>query len=77
MKAVTDFLTKYLSYLLAMGCIALAGFFVRQAQADAVQDEKLKTQDHLIEIMRAENREDHRRIQDKLDRIADAVRVGK
>jgi hypothetical protein len=74
MKAITDFATRYLSYLLATGCIAIAGFLVHQAQADAVQDEKLKAQENLIEILRIENREDHRRIQDKLDELARAVR---
>lgn len=74
MKALTDFATKYLSYLLAGTCIGLAGFFVRQAQADAVQDEKLKAQENLIEILRIENREDHKRIQDKLDALALTLR---
>jgi hypothetical protein len=74
MKAVTEFATKYLAYLLAGTCIGLATFFMHQVQADAVQDEKLKTHDSFIEIMRLENREDHKRIQDKLDALADAVR---
>ena len=69
MKAITEFTTRYLSYLLAMGCMALAGFFVHQAQADAIQDEKLREQESQISLLRKENREDHRAIEARLNEL--------
>ena len=69
MRAVNEFLTKWASYFFAMGAIALAGFFVHQGQADAIQDEKLREQESQISLLRKENREDHRTIEARLNEL--------
>jgi hypothetical protein len=71
---MSDFATKYAAHFLGAGCVAFIAFLVGIATALAANDERdnsqdgrLDSQDHQIELLRRENREDHKRIEERLD----------
>jgi hypothetical protein len=73
-KYFAPFLAKYFAHFLALGCITLISFLVGVASAiaanderDKAQDDRITAQDHQVELLRKENREDHRRIEERLD----------
>lgn len=76
MARMTDFVVKYAAHFLGAGCVAFIAFLVGIATAIAANDERdngqdsrLAGQDHQIELLRRENREDHKRIEERLDAL--------
>jgi hypothetical protein len=87
---MTDFVVKYAAHFLGAGCVAFIVFLVGMATAVATNDERdngqdarIVAQDHQIELLRRENREDHKRIEERLDMLlrqasgADAKQVAR
>lgn len=67
-------MVKYAAHFLGAGCVAFIVFLVGMATAMATnderdngQDDRISAQEHQIELLRRENREDHRRIEERLD----------
>lgn len=65
-KALQDFLSKFLLEITIIGIGAFATFVITTKVAIATHEEKINNSRDAIEVLRKENREDHKQILDML-----------
>jgi hypothetical protein len=69
MNKLKELASRYLCHLLAIGTLALIGSWVAMLTCNAEQNERIRSVENNAVVLRTENREDHKRIEERLDTL--------
>ena len=72
-----ELIDRYLVHLLAIGTLAFVSFLIAQATCNAEQNERLRSVENAASILHVENREDHKRIEQRLDVLLERTPANK